>query len=355
MIIEILIDKNLSFKPTSKYVDVDYYQIDGKENYILKLTAKQESIKNAIILLCEYNEIKTKVEAEGIKIKTLKCEPSLLFQRKLYPLIQKFEINLRKLLNIALCDTQEILNKGFEALTKDIKSKLQLHRKEYEEDLVFEYSDLSNIFMLLFRDEEAYKSIKGLKNDGFIHKNLKDVPNNSIWETCFKPKYKDFKFDTYYVELYTYRNHVMHFHNISYDDYKKANKLFNKANKELDRAISSHQVLDVKSTLNSEIIASNYLKALTKMISSINYNYNTEIMATAIKSLYNLSSNFNKYMSSVLSNLPDTKFYNTIYKNLLYFKNEEDSKTEDENNEKTEDIIKPEKDESNHNQDKPEC
>lgn len=353
MIIEILIDKNISFKPTSKYIDVDYYQIEGKENYILRLSLKQENIKSAIILLCEFNEIKTKIEAENIKIKTLKCEPSLLFQRKLYPLIQKFEINLRKLLNIALCDTQEILNKGFEALTKDIKSKLQLHSQEYEEDLVFEYSDLSNIFMLLFGDEEAYKSIKSIKNDGFIHKNLKNIPNNSVWETCFKLKYKDFKFDTYYVELYTYRNHVMHFHNISYDDYKKATKLFNRANKELDKAISSHHVLDIKSTLNSEIIASGYLKALTKMISSINYNYNTEIMTTAIKSLYSLSSNFNKYMSSVLSNLPDTKFYNTIYKNLLYFRDEEDS--QNKNDEKSEDIIKPEKDESNADPEKPEC
>ena len=62
MIIEILIDKNLSFKPTSKHVDVDYYQIDGKENYILRLALKQENIKNAISLLCEHNEIKTKIE-----------------------------------------------------------------------------------------------------------------------------------------------------------------------------------------------------------------------------------------------------------------------------------------------------
>ena len=50
MIIEILIDKNLSFKQTSKYVDVDYYQIDGKENYILKNTVLSVSTYIPLLL-----------------------------------------------------------------------------------------------------------------------------------------------------------------------------------------------------------------------------------------------------------------------------------------------------------------
>lgn len=346
MIIEILIDKKLPFNPTSEYVNISYSQIDGKENYILRLTIKQENIKNSIILLCEYEEIKSKIEAEKIKIKTLKCEPSLLFQKKLYPLIQKFEINLRKLLNIALCDTQDILNKGLEALKKDIKNKLQLSQKEYEEDLIFEYSDLSNIFMLLFSDEEAHKCLKNIKNDGFIHKNLKNISNNSIWETCFKPKYKDFKFDTYYEELYTYRNHVMHFHNITYEEYKKASNLFNRANKELENAINQHNVLDVKSTLNSELVVSSYLKALTKMVYSLNYGLSNEINKSLLQTMGNLASNFNKYMSSILTDFPNTIFYNTIYKNLLSYGNNENPLIK-VNLEEKQDIIKPNKNKSN--------
>lgn len=179
--------------------------------------------------------------------KVLSCESSQYFNNKLYPMVNEFERKLRKLIYLA----DAISN-------KDSKNIGELEKQDFGE-----------IFDLLFIDENFIKTLKirvnAPKNSVYegkeryskseITKFINDTVENTLWDKIFgaddvptlKKSYRD---------IQTYRNDVMHAHNIGKKTYGKIRYLFNKVNSEIDVAIGRRMNDNIKENLTPEVSAS---------------------------------------------------------------------------------------------------
>ena len=273
MKIELLLDKKIEKKEfkrdLARFITIS--QIDGKENYILTITHRFEKMKD----IKEMQEIQSGVisvlKEKDIRFTILTNEPSDVLVRKLYPLAQEFENKLRKFINLALCDANDVLKEAFSAMKKEINDKIPYD--DTIQNLTLEYSDLSNIFKFLFSDVNLVRKLKEQKflreENWTIHKQLKKIKNTTIWNTCFKSKYVNFHFDEYYDVLYDYRNDIMHFHCISYDEYIKARKLFKKAIREISVELEKNIVLEIEGLFSNQIGITAISQAITSAISNL--------------------------------------------------------------------------------------
>lgn len=175
-------------------------------------------LSNAHIDLMEYSP------------RVLSCESSEYYNRILFPLINKLERKLRKFLYLSayISDSE----KARESI-KELESKT-----------------LGVIFDLLFIDQEFIKKMKKRINakeefDGKaqyskneIHSYLDELEEQTLWDTIvgeesvptLRRRFRD---------VYSFRNDVMHAHNIGNERFGKAHYLFNKINAELDDAIDN--------------------------------------------------------------------------------------------------------------------
>lgn len=149
---------------------------------------------------------------------------SAYFNKSLYPIVNEFERKLRKLLYLASAlqgdsDSQRVI--------KDIEAK-----------------DLGKIFEALFSDPDFVKSVKDQVNQKFTWKftrnellaSIQSMEENTLWDALLgtgRVRTLRKKF----TELRTYRNDVMHAHNINLTQFKLAKRLFQQVNIELDIAI----------------------------------------------------------------------------------------------------------------------
>lgn len=318
MSIELLLDKKITknkFKTSERKI-ININKIKGNENYVLCINTEISNNEDAKFYLSKLDEIVKIVELNGANYTIVTNEPSCFLLKNLYPLCQSFESKLRKFLQIALCDTQDILTEAYDELKKEVIKKIP-EGKINRDNSILEYSDLSNIFTFLFSDKEAVETIKSdiLKrnNNWKIHQDLKNIKDNTIWNKCFKNKCKFFNFDKYYVELYNYRNDVMHFHNISYKEYISAKKIFENAIRELELELKSNIVLKATEILDNKLFAT---YAIDKLINELvhNYRHHNEILLPLLKTI----SNSNYFINNNLRNIPisfKSNLANTI--NLL--------------------------------------
>ncbi|MCM1168136.1 MAG: hypothetical protein NC299_15725 [Lachnospiraceae bacterium] len=160
--------------------------------------------------------------------KVLTCESSQYFNNSLYPLINQFERKLRKLVYLA------------DAISGNEKNNIgELEKKDFGE-----------IFDMLFIDENFINTLKSRVNAGkgsvyegksrYAKSEILDFLNatteNTLWDIIFdiddvptlKRRFRD---------IQTYRNYIMHAHNIDKKSYGKIKYLFNKVNGEIDKAI----------------------------------------------------------------------------------------------------------------------
>lgn len=149
----------------------------------------------------------------------LSNESSAYFNRRLFPLINEFERKLRKLLYLKSAMYEGNLP------TDNIRN--------------LESYDFGKIFDILFIDpsfNKATKDVLNNKNWKFTKAEIMDSINklaeNRPWDYLVGQGVPSFRNN--YSDVKQYRNDVMHAHNINYVTYKKANKLFNEINKDID-------------------------------------------------------------------------------------------------------------------------
>ena len=175
-------------------------------------------------ILSEINDILL----EDDEIIVVSNEASEYFNKTLFPLINAFERKLRKLLYLATADNI------------NYKDKIQMLEKK----------DLGTIFGMLFVDEKFTQdtlkwmnSNKHLMSKEEILKYIKDHDEESLWSELFSKSDDDILKENYML-VKTIRNDVMHAHNINYETYSIAKKLFEQLNEQLDNQIDNCGIVE---------------------------------------------------------------------------------------------------------------
>ena len=196
---------------------------------------------------------------------------SAYFNKSLFPIVNEFERKLRKLLYLASA-LQDEKDSG-EAI-KDLEAK-----------------DLGTIFTALFSDASFVKKVKETINknmtwqftkDELLH-SIKELDENVLWDTLLG---KDCA-QTFRKEFNTVkgcRNDVMHAHNINFDQYKTAKKLFQKINGELDSAIG--QLIGAKEE-NKPVAAPDFSSTIVAALTSLQDQMDIHNLIPNIDSLRN--------------------------------------------------------------------
>lgn len=205
------------------------------------VTGKIRTLENTSVWMATYSvpgkseEIAKKLSAVHLSVSphashVLSCESSEYFNKMLYPHINEMERKLRKLVYLAasISDKEE---------AKKIIANL-------------EEKDFGEIFTLLFTDGNFISSLKlrvnASANSGYekkstftkneILKHIQEMKEETTWvsilgESTVPSLRKKFR------DAQSYRNDVMHAHNICHNTYEDAKKLFISINDELNKEI----------------------------------------------------------------------------------------------------------------------
>lgn len=255
-----------------KEVTKEIATIENSECWMFSISAVGKSKEAARIL----DPLNRQV-CEKYKPAVLTNECSAYFNKALYPTVNEFERKLRKLLYLA--------------------SSLQGDEHSQSVIVGLEEQDLGTIFEMLFSDatfvKKAKETVTKTLSWQFTRAELQEAINkldeNKLWTTilgddCAKTLCESFS------ELRNYRNDVMHAHNIDYDRFNRAQKLFQKVNDELDLAIG-------------KLIGAKEEKA---DITPVDFNSTLSSALAAMHSQADISSLFavSKALGGIVSNLP---------------------------------------------------
>lgn len=160
----------------------------------------------------------------------LSCESSEYYNRMLFPLINELERKLRKLLYLAVSISDN---------TEAKKFIQRLEEKDFGEifDLLFiDMNFISNLKKRINADAKSEFNGKSKYSKQEIQIYLDRLDENLLWDVILK---KDDvpTLRRRFRDVQTYRNDVMHAHNILSDTYTKAKYLFEQVNKELNITI----------------------------------------------------------------------------------------------------------------------
>ena len=214
-------------------VDARTRKTKGQNNYILKAKTENSTLKDAIALDEAREKIERILADKNISFKMLLNESSQCFTKELYPLICEYETKLRKFIYVTLFDIDEAARATVIAQLK--KAKIEIKDQDPNYDFL-EYSELGDIIVFLFANDSLYKDIDHYKSDPThrysskddIIEYIKNSTQKTIWEEFFAPNFTDSIIPETIWDIKNYRNDVMHFHNVSYDCYKKALELITK-------------------------------------------------------------------------------------------------------------------------------
>lgn len=221
----------------------------------------------------------------------LSCGSSGYYNRILFPLVNELERKLRKLLYLAA------------SISDNDKAKENI--KQLEE------KDFGEIFDLLFIDQnfilDMKKRINAEAKSEFngkskyskkeIESYLESLVEHALWDTILGEKEVP-TLRIRFRDVQTYRNDVMHAHNISSEFYGKARYLFGKINKELDSSIgkligtSEDKTTGQKPEVNTAI--SSALAAMD--LSAISETFRS---TTALSGVTELSSQLSKVLQDL--------------------------------------------------------
>lgn len=197
-------------------LEISYKDFDGCECWIVRYEKKGNSEKDAK----ESSEIVMRI-CQTFSPVIVTDESSEYFNKSLYPLVNKFERLLRKFLylKVSQCDENRFRN-----IVTDIDKK-----------------DFGDIYTMLFVDSnfrtEARDKIKKLNTRAEMFEAIDSLQESTAWHVLVGDAVLSIIKDNFDL-LKEYRNDVMHAHNISWDKYKKAKKLFSDANTALQNEIS---------------------------------------------------------------------------------------------------------------------
>lgn len=256
-------------------IEVEEFEI-GNDKVLFRITTKENSFKEANLL----DKINTEINQNYEEVQLISCDSSEFYNQKLYKLVNKMERKIREFVYIAIIkvDTEE-----FENLYGQL-----------------EKIDFGELYKMLFTDDNFAKATKQVINqnkfnqlrlilDGSFSKDeilttINQIEEHTIWDKINNglsvPKLKK-----EFSKIKSYRNSVMHAHNISKEIYESANALFSEINKELD--IEINKLLMKKEQLS---IGSDLAESITSSLGSfkITYDENTKnVMNEYIKNSMN--------------------------------------------------------------------
>lgn len=255
---------------------ITYKDFDGFECWIVKYEKSGNSEKDAK----QSSDICMRVYQEFSPI-IVTDESSEYFNKSLYPLVNKFERLLRKFLylKVSQCDEDKFRN-----IVTDIDQK-----------------DFGDIYTMLFVDSSfraaARDKIKKLNTRAEMFEAIDSLQESTAWHMLVGDAVLSIVKDNFDL-VKEYRNDVMHAHNISWDKYKKAKKLFSDANTDLEKEIS--QLLQYPSAilLSEKAVSTLYDKLMA-------FNENAEKMGNGISAFLDVFSKlaFPSQQVDVLPNL----------------------------------------------------
>ncbi len=231
----------------SDKIQKEIKNIENSSCWTLCLSIDSESEEAAKLL----DSLNTQIY-ERYKPTVLSNECSAYFNKSLFPIVNEFERKLRKLLYLA--------------------SALQGDRDAHKVIIDLESKDLGEIFTTLFSDSNFVRCVREKINQKTwqftrdeIYTLVGKLDENTLWDAllgcdCVKTLRKQF------IELRTYRNDVMHAHNITLTQYRLAKRLFQNVNEELDSAIGK---LIGAQAENEPVTPANFNSTLGSALSSL--------------------------------------------------------------------------------------
>ncbi len=204
-------------------------------------------------------------------------ESSQFFCSQLYPLIVQFETKLR----YALYISQALYNQG----KVDATSFLYTVGKTKKS---IEDTDFGEIYESIFADANFKPTLMKQYSENLTKADLLKIiqatEENTEWQKIIG---KDYNYiESHFLEIKSYRNHVMHNHLISFDTYNKAFRTLLAANNELDRAINDKLITnssDYSNQVSTIEVIGNIVKALGMFALRLNRFSNSNEMENVRK------------------------------------------------------------------------
>lgn len=233
---------------------------DQRNMFIASISVDSNSIDAARVL----SDLRDNVlEACGSSSLMLEDGPSEKFEQVLYELISTFERRFRELLIVGICNEKH-------SLDDDLISKLG-------------EKTLGELFVLVFTDPKFNKTVREMiKNSRPYEKRdlvrlIGEATESSVWSHYFS----DADLSTVAKEhdaIRIYRNDVMHAHKMTYQEYKNARMIVERANKEMSREISARSIhLDVA---NIAVRFSGLSESISKMMDQLDLSGITQSVQT---------------------------------------------------------------------------
>lgn len=270
-------DEIKSYAKTYDSVNIEIKDVKDSNIWLVSFKVNSED-DNAALTLSRVNKEIT----NNYNVTILTNEAAFYYNKKLYPLINKFERDLRKLLYLA------------SKLSNDSSDKQIIHNLE---EMVF-----GDLFDLIFTDKEFIKRVKEKVNskswnynkDEIIN-NLNEIEENTLWEKLLGLKIAP-TLQKKYIKIKNYRNSVMHAHNITTEDYSYANKIYLTIIQELEDAIDN--------IINNKIVFENIQ----------NFN-NTIVVAIDNEIMSDLTDSMDAYTERLkaVNNMPDFSNFTNAY------------------------------------------
>lgn len=249
----------------SDKIQKEIIDIENEKYWILGLDIQGEKEENAVLLDSINVELCEKYEPI-----VLLNGSSAYFNKVLFPIVNEFERKLRKVLYLSSAVQGDNESKN---IIRDLESK-----------------DLGEIFTMLFSDGNFVKSVKEKINQKtwqFTKQELLESVNaldeNTLWDRLLGDKaVKTLR--NKFGEIKTYRNDVMHAHNISLVKFKAAKELFQRVNKELESTITNITADKEQSMLDGY---TSFNKAMRDALLSLETKETFENLADASRKLIN--------------------------------------------------------------------
>lgn len=205
-----------SYAPSK--VTVSIYDVENSTCWTVTYSLSGETEENAKAL-SQVNEY----VLEHFHPTVLSNESAAYFNQRLYPYINEFERKLRKLLYL--------------------KSAIYSGDKKIDNIRDLEAKDLGTIFELLFTDSEFVTTAKKKVNEKTwqytkkeIIATLQAIAEDTVWDSLLGVESVKLLSENF-LTVKSYRNDVMHAHNIDAKTFRDAKKLFSDINKQLDAEI----------------------------------------------------------------------------------------------------------------------
>ena len=235
----------------------------------------------------------------------LSCESSEYYNRILFPLVNELERKLRKLLYLAA------------SISDNDNAKESIRQLEEK--------DFGEIFDLLFIDQNFILNMKKRINADLksefngmskyskeeIKGYLDSLEEHTLWDVILGEKYVP-TLRSRFRDVQSYRNNVMHAHNISKEQFGKARYLFDKINIELDAAIGKLMGVSEASPTEHKV---NVNTAISSALAAMDLSALSDVFKNASQStaLLEMSSQISKMLEGVQPLKGSTAFTEALH------------------------------------------